>query len=227
MQSNRQGHLPPVADHREDRGGLAGLEAEDRDADREDLDRDQVEQEVRHGVGGEGDGGGGLVPEGVPPDRLVDPERDRDQDGDQEAHAGQVQAARPSLAEQRRHCLVQLVGVSEVAVQQGVHVVPVLHDDRIAVAVLGVPLRDRLRGGLRPEDHDGGRGEDRVQQDEDEDRDADQDHEGRPGPPDQVSGHRHPPPVPFPLPGCALPTVSQGRPPGHVSMAERIRGRSR
>jgi hypothetical protein len=80
------------------RGGLAGLEAEDGEADREDLDRDQVKKEVRHGVGGEGQGGDGLVPEGVPPGRLVDPEdEDRDADQDHEGCHGPPDQVRSHL----------------------------------------------------------------------------------------------------------------------------------
>jgi len=108
----------PVGHHSRQRGRLARLIAEDRQGEREDLDSDQVEQEIGHGVDGELQAGGNVVAKPVTRDRLVDPQWDSDQYGQQQGRSREVKAARPPLRNKCRDGLVQFVGVAEIAVNQ-------------------------------------------------------------------------------------------------------------
>src|SRR5215831_12204648 len=137
-----------------------------------------------------------MVGQPVTPDRLEDSQRDRDQDRQQQRCPRQVKAARPPLGEQFRDGLLQNVRVSEISVEQFVHVVPVLHGYGRVEPVLPIPgchLRDR---SMHPQDIPAGQRPDDVQQQEYDHRQPDDQDHRRSHPAQQITSHLPPSPPP-------------------------------
>jgi hypothetical protein len=162
---------------------------EDVPVEREELDQDQPEEERRHRVEREGQRRCGVVGGAVAPDRLGDPERDRDQHREHQARARQVGAAAGVLRKQRADTLALLEGVAEVEVDQVVEVAEELDDQRAVVAVLAVPVLDRLQRRLRPEHGVDRAAGERVQQHERDRGDADRHDHGDHQAADDVTDH--------------------------------------
>ena len=142
--------------------------------DGEDDDEHDAEPEEGHRLPRHRDAGAERVDERVPLEGGENAQRQRDQQGHDEAGQGQIDRRRHTLEDQTEGRRVGVPGLAEVTLDGLARELPVLHQERLVEPEqLPVTLELLLAGVLGQEEEDGVA--EHVQDDEGEDRDADDD----------------------------------------------------